>query len=307
MNSTANSSAEPSAFQGASRIRSSEVLRGILTKNPGVKRFSVARIMKAIGSDKLEASLMMFSIPAIVPVPGPRGIVVGPTGALACQLVSGHNQIKLPRFISRQQVSRRSIAVAIHAILPILEAAERLVRPRWSWLCHPYARRAIGVLVFLLAVAIASPLSGFSTLHALSIFAVSLGLAEQDGLAILIGIVAGVVSLAIVAASGVSARVLHAKALRMLRKFAKKIGLNACASFLDRLGYTQLARVLTFQWSDLLMLWDPEKPIPAPRSARQSTSEPPMLPVGGSGEAIELPGLTSVDDSRACVGEQAGV
>jgi hypothetical protein len=242
------------------RMRTSEILRGILTKNPGVKTFSVKRILSSIGDDRFEASLLMFSIPAIVPVPSPRGIVAIPTGVIASQLVSGEKQITLPPFILRKCVSRRSLAVAIHAALPILEAAEKVMRPRWNWVNHAVSRRALGLFVFVLAIAIAYPLFGFNAFHATSIFVISLGMAEQDGLAVMVGVAAGVLSLAILATSGPSVRALRAKVAKSLRKLGRKLGLKVFASFLERKGYAQLASLVTFEWSKLLWIWDPENP-----------------------------------------------
>ena len=73
-----------------------------------------------------------------------------------------------------------------------------------------------------------------------------------------IGLVAGVVSLVLIAASGVSLRALGVKAGKALRTMAKKLGLNVIAHFLDKHGYPRLARLLNFEWSDLLISWDPE-------------------------------------------------
>lgn len=156
----------------------------------------------------------------------------------------------------------------------MLEAAERLVRPRWHWINHPISRRAIGLLIFLLAVAIAYPLSGTGALHALSIFVLSLGMAEADGLTILIGIVAGVLSLAVVVVTGFSPRILRSKLTRLLRKVGRKLGLSALARFLDRMGYRRLAMLLTFQWSDIVMHWDPENPRHADPTRDQASTEP---------------------------------
>jgi hypothetical protein len=258
--STFNSTA-PKRSQDLSRLRSSEVLRGILTKNPGVKSFSIERILAAIGPDRVEASMMMFALPCIVPVSTPPGMVTATTSALACQVATGRNQIRLPARMLAKSVSRRTLAIAIHAIMPVLEAAERVVRPRWSWVVHPLARRAIGLFVFLLGVAIAYPLSGFKELHAISVFVVSLGMAERDGLAVTIGVVAGMLSLAILAGSGLSLRVIRSKFVGVLRGIGKKLGLSVIANFLDRLGYTRLARLVTFDWADALLAWDPEKDV----------------------------------------------
>jgi len=261
-------------------MRTSEVLRGILTSNPGVRTFSVKRILASIGSDRFDASLMMFALPAIVPMSGPMGLAAMPTGAIAYQMLSGQKQIRLPRFILRKRVTRRALAVAIHAALPVLEAAEKLVQPRWSWVNHSIIRRLIGLFVFLLAVAIAFPLFGFSPLHATSIFVIALGMAEQDGVAVMVGVVAGVISLAILAASGVSARAVRTKAVRWLRKVGRKVGLSVFANVLERAGYKRLASVVTFEWSQLLMMWDPERAAPerAPRVQRVDVAVARTIP-----------------------------
>jgi hypothetical protein len=202
---------------------------------------------------------MMFSIPAIVPVPAPRGMVALPTGAIGLQLFAGQREIKLPSYVLKKAVSRRSLEVAIHAIAPILEAAERVVRPRWSWVSHPLARRAIGLFVFLLALAIAYPLFEFKALHAMSVFAVSLGMAEQDGLAVVIGLVAGVLSLTMVAAFGVSSQALRVKVQKTLRKVLRRLRHSFLGRFLERLGFARLGRILTMEWNELLLMWDPAK------------------------------------------------
>jgi hypothetical protein len=243
-----------------SHLQASQILRGILTNNPGVKTFSVEQILASIGNDRFDVSLMMFSVPAIVPVPCEESFVTLPMGTIACQMLAGHEQIELPEFIRRKSVSRRSLAVAIHAVLPILEAAEKVVRPRWRWLGHSISHRILGLFVVLMAIAIANPLFGFNALHATSIFVIALGMAENDGLAIMAGVVAGLLSLVILGTSGVSARVLRSRASKWLRKIARKQCLSVSAKLVERLGNTWLAGVLCFEWSQLLLLWDPENP-----------------------------------------------
>lgn len=255
--------------------RTSEVLRGVLANNPGVQRFSVERILSAIGVDRAEVSLLMFSLPGIVPVPVSKKLVALPAGALARQLASGQKQLQIPRFVLKKVISRRALAVALHSVLPVIEAAEKVVRPRWNWINHSAARRAIGVFIFLLAVAIAFPLFGFTTLHATSIFVMAFGMAEQDGLAVLLGVAVGVVSLAILAASGMSARALRAKGARWLRKLGQKLGLDMLARFLHRRGYERLARLLTREWSSLLLLWDPERRRPPASRGEPARAVPP--------------------------------
>lgn len=267
-----NSTTASVAPDGGSPKRISEVLRGILSNNPGVETFTVERILDSIGKDgfspnfggdagfdaSFDTSLMLFSLPAMVPVPHPSGLVTLPAGAIACQMIAGREQIRLPRFIRKKSIPRKALAVAIHAILPVLEAAEKVVRPRWTWVNHPIWRRLVGLFVLLMVIAIAFPLFGFNCLHATSIFVISLGMAEKDGLAVLIGVVAGAVALAIMA-SGVSSRAVRTKVVKWLWKVSRRLGLVVLARYLDRLGHAWLARILSFRWSNLLLSWDPEK------------------------------------------------
>lgn len=292
MNGTHAAASTSRATNGASSERTSELLRGILSKNPGVEVFSVERILSALGEERLEASLMMFSLPGIVPVPTQYGAVSLPTAALACQMLAGQKQLKIPRFVLTRTISRKALAVAIHAVLPLLEASEKMLRPRWNWASHANTRRAVGAFVFLLAVAIAWPLFGFNALHATSIFVMALGMAEQDGLAILIGALAGLLSLVLFAASGLSGRALRAKAGTWLRKIAMRLGLAAFARYLHTRGHRVIAQILTFQWSNLLLIWDPER-IAARRARARQVAETRALPQSNSGFAA----------SASCLGE----
>jgi hypothetical protein len=72
----------------------------------------------------------------------------------------------------------------------------------------------------------------------------------------------GVLSFALIAASGMSARALRSKALNWLRKMGRKLGISVVARALERRGYARLAKLLTLQWSDVLSCWDPERAAP---------------------------------------------
>jgi hypothetical protein len=246
--------------QGPSLMRVSEVLLGILNDNPDVETFSVERILSSIGDTGFEASLMMFSLPALVPVPRSIGMVALPAGAIACQMVAGCEKIRLPRFIRRKSVTRRALAVAIHAMLPVLAAAEKVVRPRWNWVNHAMLRRLVGLFLLVMVISIAFPLFGFNSFHAASIFVISLGMVERDGLAVMLGVLGGVLSLALLAA-GLSWRAVRSKVGRWLWKISGRLGLLGLAKYLAGRGHTLLAKILSIPWSwqNLLLKWDPEK------------------------------------------------
>jgi hypothetical protein len=181
------------------KTRTSQILRDILAKNPDVTEFTVEQIVNSIGESSFGTSLMFFAIPEVVPIPVPglAAIVVVPTAVISAQMAMGHPQIKLPKFILKKQVPRRALAAAIRAILPFLEKAEKVAKPRWKWATTPLARRLLGLFIFILALSIAFPMPGFNMPQAISTFIIALGLAEDDGMLIAAGILGGLASLAL--------------------------------------------------------------------------------------------------------------
>ncbi len=251
---------------GASLARTSDILRAVLSNNPNVETFTIGSILDAIGADRVEASMMLFSVPAVVPVTGAPAFSGVSSCALGGHFVRGRTSLKVPKVILSKTVPRRSLAAAVHALLPILERAEKLMKPRLAWLVSPVARRLLGVLLFVLAVTIAFPVIGLDPLHGTSIFMISLGLAEKDGLAVLIGAAVGILSLALIASAGLTLKSLRAKAAKLLKKLVRRLGLDALAFHCEQRGWKRLADILRFRWADVLLMWDPEGRNAAPET-----------------------------------------
>jgi hypothetical protein len=181
------------------RPRTSQILREILANNPDVEDFTVDKVVNSIGETSFGTSLMFFAIPEVVPIPVPglAAIVVIPTAVISGQMAAGHKQIRLPKFILKKTVPRKALAAAIRAILPLLEKAEKVSKPRWRWATTPLAKRLLGVFIFILALSIAFPMPGFNMPQAISTFIIALGLVEDDGILVAAGVIAGLASLAL--------------------------------------------------------------------------------------------------------------
>ncbi|WP_020180185.1 exopolysaccharide biosynthesis protein [Methylopila sp. M107] len=263
----------PVEAKSASVARTSDLLRNILIANPNVETFTVGQILDSLGADRAETSLLFFSMPSLVPANGLPPLPAVSAGLVAGQMAAGAKTIRLPKIVLDKKVPRRSLAVAVHAMTPVIEAAEKVAKPRLKWASCPLARRVLGVLVFVLAVAIAFPVIGFDPLHAASISTISLGLAEQDGLAILLGVTAGLISLALIATSGLTAKLLKSKVVVWLRKLVRRTATRALAAVCERRGWKWLAAVLRFEWQELLLAWNPEKRA-AEKQERAARKEP---------------------------------
>jgi hypothetical protein len=185
--------------------RTSEILRKLL-EDESRKSFTIEEIVAGLGSRSLPASLMLFSIPEVLPIPLPgiSAAVVIPTGIISYQMLRGKDEISLPKWLLERSVPRSAFAASIKAILPFLEKAEGKVRPRWRWASSPAAKRFIGFFVLLMAAIIALPIPFTNMPCAIAIFIIGLGLAERDGAMIALGILLGIALIALIGVAAIS-------------------------------------------------------------------------------------------------------
>jgi hypothetical protein len=260
----------------AQPVRTSQLLREILIKNPRVKHFTVKQILESIGNSR-HASLLAFSVPAILPVAGSSDLAGLPAGLIAGQMAIGRTDIKLPKFILERTVSRRSLTVAIRAVLPVLELAEKATKPRWLWLSRPSAQRILAMFIFILALAITIPFVGANVPHAAAIFIISLGLAEQDGWAIALGVLVGAASLIFLIATSVSGQTFRPGSLKWAKVFAKALGLKWIVKLGTKLAVT-LFKKFALRAAILFLLGSAElrplrKALARPAKSAGSTNE----------------------------------
>ena len=179
--------------------RISTVLRALLEEKDD-RSFTVERISAAMGSSSFGASLLVFSIPEVVPlpVPGLSAVVAAPTAILATQMMAGYREVRLPKWLLKRKVPRKALAAAIRALLPALEKAERATRARGRWVTHPVTQRLLGVFLFLLALLLVLRGPGPNVPRAVAIFIRALGLPVRDGVAIALGVLLGLASMVLI-------------------------------------------------------------------------------------------------------------
>lgn len=247
------------------RARLSCRLRRVLTDHPDTRHFSLQHIVAALGPDDHAASLALFSAAGLFEAPDLGAYSGQMTSSLGAGLALGRREVRLPRGLLRRKIPRNSLSLLIHGVASLLEGAESAARARWSWVFHPLMRGALGLTLFLLGVASMAPIIGGGAQHAASAFFVAVGLAERDGLAVMIGAVAGVAALALAALSIASGQKLWQKIKAWLLGCARRLRLDALAHLLDHCceGLGELSRL---QWSGLLLLMISPATAIAPRA-----------------------------------------
>lgn len=186
------------ASSGRPHRRLSEVLVGIVADETR-ERVSVADLRDAMGDRAFGALMLIFALPNVLPTPPGMSTLLGaPLIFLAAQLTIGAPKPWLPRLISARSMSKADFTTLIQRLMPWLVRAERLLAPRFTYLVKAPAERIIGVICLLLAIILFLPIPLGNILPALSICLFSLGILERDGVAALLGLVATIVSLALV-------------------------------------------------------------------------------------------------------------
>ncbi|NML76011.1 exopolysaccharide biosynthesis protein [Rhizobium sp. S-51] len=158
---------------------------------------SLGQLLTAMGRTSIAFAILILSLPALTPIPGPFGMVFGSCLAIvSLQIIVGNESIWLPKFLARRTLSATTVNLIVRHTAPVIQRVEALLRRgRLRPLTGRTAQSLIGIPVFLLAVAIALPIPFGNILPVAALIVIAMGLMERDGLATLAGIVLAAVAL----------------------------------------------------------------------------------------------------------------
>jgi hypothetical protein len=150
-------------------------------------RVSIGELLEGLGRAALGLGLMVPSLLALIPLPGPFGILFGAMiGAIAVQVMTGETRLRLPRFLAVRTVPSAAVGTAVRHFAAPLRWAERLSTPRRLLpLTGRVARVVLAAPLLLMAMTLALPIPLGNGLPAIAVIVFALGFMERDGLAIL--------------------------------------------------------------------------------------------------------------------------
>jgi hypothetical protein len=252
------------------KLRLSARLRRVLTDHPRARHFTVSRIIESLKAESAEASLALFSAASVLDTPSAKHLS-GPFAALVgAGLAIGKRSITIPRRLLRKKIPRNALSILVQGICSILDASRDATRERWNWVFHPAMGAVLGLTLFLVAIASMVPVIGGGAQHAASAFLIAVGLAERDGLAVVIGAIVGIACVALAAFSVASSSRLWKTIKSWLMRCARRLHLTALAALLDRCSHG-LGELVRLKWGGLLLLiLTPSDPL----SPRRSLSQP---------------------------------
>lgn len=180
----------------------SRVLLALAERSNGEgDRISVHDLLKALGDRAVGALLFIFAVPNVLPVPPGVSVVLGtPLVFLSAQLMLDMKPW-LPALVTRRSLSAQDFGHLVQRVVPWLQKAETLLRPRLKRLATPPMEYVAGAVCLLLSLILVLPIPLGNALPALAICLLALGILEHDGVWIVLGYLTGVV--AVVVVSGV--------------------------------------------------------------------------------------------------------
>lgn len=179
-------------------IKASQILQNIhaLLKEDAI---TVQDFVMLLGDRSFALSILIFSLPNSLPIPGIPGFstLTGiPILCIALQMVWGKETIWLPRKVAHKTISQSMLATILTKSIPFVARLEKYLHPRLTWVTSRNGERVIGLLIAFMAFILSLPLVGGNFLPGLSISLMAIALLERDGLFALISMAFCIASIA---------------------------------------------------------------------------------------------------------------
>jgi hypothetical protein len=182
---------------GAERVPTSVILENLRLRVPE-SDVTLSWLIDALGTRSFGLLLLIMAIVGLMPGASVFMGILIPIPAL--QMVIGRVAPVLPRFIAHRRLSAPRLVRILARVIPVLARMERYVRPRWQ-ARFKVAKRAVGVAILLLAATLVVPVPFSHVIPALVILLIAFAFLEEDGVLLILGLVAAVLSLLLSAAA----------------------------------------------------------------------------------------------------------
>ena len=176
-------------------IPTSQLFRAVLENAP-TGNVTVAWLLRSLGPRSFGMVMLLLGLVAIVP--GASVLAALLLTVLGFQMMMARDAPILPRFIANRSLPARKISRLVDRSIPVMEAFERIVRPRWH---TPFmaTKRIVGLTVLLLAATLFIPIPLSNIIPGALVMLAAFAYLEEDGILLCIALSISLGSLAITA------------------------------------------------------------------------------------------------------------
>ncbi|MDX1836199.1 sugar transporter [Legionella taurinensis] len=163
----------------------SHLLKKIAMKHEKESRVCFRELVKELGDQAFGLIMILFALPSALPVsaiPGISFIFGLPILFIAIHLLIGRRILWLPRQLADRSIERGTLLDVVTKTRPYLMYVERLLKPRLTFFSTPFMERMHGVILLLLSILLLLPIPFSNFIFAMLIILFGLGIAEKDGL-----------------------------------------------------------------------------------------------------------------------------
>ena len=182
------------AANGRTFIHTSVVLQRLYDGAP-IDHFTLGWVMASLRKRSFGMIMLLLSLAAVVPG---VSIVAGLLLMIpAFQMIAGRPTPVFPRRIANHQLPTRHLVALVRRAIPLLRYLEKMTHPRWHTPLEA-TKLLVGIVVIILdALIVFAPIPLTNVVPALVIALISLAYLEEDGLLLLIALLAAIIVLAV--------------------------------------------------------------------------------------------------------------
>ena len=172
----------------------SQVLTDLTAELPPEK-ICTFDLLEALHERGFGILIFIFALPAALPLPGLgiNTVIALPLLFLTVQQAMGRHRIWVPEWMKYKSVSRAQFEGFINMAVPYLRRLEFLIRPRLGFVTQGVFSHLIGLAGVIMTLSICVPLPLTNTVPAFGIALMALGVVMRDGLAVIAGMVIGLI------------------------------------------------------------------------------------------------------------------
>jgi hypothetical protein len=180
------------------RVPTSVQLARMLDRAEEEAVVSIGWLMEQLGGRSFGLALLIMGVLGILP--GISTVAALMVVWLAVQMMLGQEAAVLPRLVARRSVGVERLARLIGIVTPWLAWVERLVQPRWPMLFQT-TERLTGLVMLLLGLSMLLPVPFSQVVPAPVIMLLALAYLEEDGIALVVALIAALAALSITTAT----------------------------------------------------------------------------------------------------------
>ncbi len=162
---------------------------------------TLRQVTEAFGDKSAGASLAVFAIPNLMPLPPGSTLIFGlPLLFVSWQMaMSSGGVLNFPERFANCRIERARFAAFADRATPYVRMMEKWLKPRFAIAGRRIVERLLGLFAFLLAMVVFVPIPLGNWLPAFALAVIGLTLSARDGLGLLAGVGIGILSIFFVA------------------------------------------------------------------------------------------------------------